>query len=61
VIVFAVIGMGCKSGLLMVERTIDAERYIQSLDGLEFIATLDQKQGPFSWIFQQDGAPSHTS
>jgi transposase len=61
VMIFAVIGMGYKSDLLMVEGTIDAERYIQNLDSLGFIATLDRMHGPFGWIFQQDGAPSHTS
>jgi hypothetical protein len=61
VMVFAVIGVGYKSDLLMVEGSIDIDRYIQNLDRLGFMSALDQKYGPLGWILQHDGAPSHTS
>jgi transposase len=61
VMIFAVIGLGYKSKLLFVEGTIDAEKYIQNLTNLGFIEELDQKHGCLEWIFQQDGAPCHTS
>jgi transposase len=50
-----------ESDLFIVQGTIDTDQYIQNIDRLGFISTLDQKHGPFGWIFQQDGAPSHTS
>jgi hypothetical protein len=59
--VFAVIGVGYKSDLLMVEGSIDTDRYIQNLDLLGFMSALDQKYRPLCWIFQQDGVPTHTS
>jgi hypothetical protein len=58
--IFAVIGMGYKSELLMVEGSIDADRYVQSVDQLGVIDAVDQKHGLFRWIFEQDGAPSRT-
>jgi hypothetical protein len=61
VMIFGVIGLGYKSKLLFVEGTIDAEKYIQNLSKLGFIEELDRKRGVFEWIFQQDGAPCHTS
>jgi hypothetical protein len=36
--VFAVIGVGYKSDLLMAEESIDTDRYIQNLDRLGFIS-----------------------
>jgi hypothetical protein len=59
--VFAVIGVGFKSDLLLVEGMIDADRYIQNLCELNFVSGLDRKFGPFGWIFQQDGVSCHTA
>jgi hypothetical protein len=61
VMVFAVIGIGYKSELLIVDGTINTQKYIQNCHELGFIEDLDKKHGPFQWIFQQDGAPCHTS
>jgi hypothetical protein len=61
VMIFGVIGPDYKSRLLFVEGTIDAERYIRNLSDLGFIEELDHKHGALEWIFQQDGAPCHTS
>jgi transposase len=51
VMIFAVIGIGFKSDLLLVDGSIDTDRYIQNLDRLGFINALDQRHGPFGWIF----------
>jgi transposase len=59
--IFAVIGLGFKSDLLIVEGTIDSQKYIENLQKLRFIEQLDEKYGKGNWIFQQDGAPCHTS
>jgi hypothetical protein len=61
VMVFAVVEIGFKSDLLLVEGSIDPDRYLQTLDRLGFIDVLNEKHGIFRWIFQQDGAPDHTS
>jgi hypothetical protein len=59
--VFAVIGIGCKSDLLMVDGNISADPYIENVDQLGFIDEVDQKHGPFGWIFQQHWVWSRTS
>jgi transposase len=59
--VFAVIGQGYKSKILFVEGTINADKYMQNINNLQFIEELDQLHGPFQWIFQQDGARCHTA
>jgi transposase len=59
--VFAVIGIGYKSRLLLVDGTINTEKYIENLEALGFIQDLNAKHGQLQWIFQQDGAPCHTS
>jgi hypothetical protein len=41
--IFAVISIGYKSDILMVEGSIKADRYIQNVDQLGFIHVLDQK------------------
>jgi hypothetical protein len=61
VMVFAVIGVGYKSKLLIVDGTIDSHKYIDNLVDLNVIPELDEKHGAFEWIFQRDGAPCHTS
>jgi hypothetical protein len=59
--IFVVLGIGDDSTFLFVERTIDAERYLENLSQLGFLEELDRKHGVLQWIFQQDGAPCHTS
>jgi transposase len=61
VMVFAVIGPGYKSRLLLVDGSIDTAKYISNLDELHFIEDLDAMHGFLGWIFQQDGASCHTS
>jgi hypothetical protein len=59
--IFVVIGIGFKSDLLLVKKSIDTDRYIHNLDRLGFIWALHAKYGRLGWIFQQDGAAVHTS
>jgi hypothetical protein len=59
--VFAVIGIRYKSKSLVVEGPIDTDKYIENMENLNFIRDLDQKYTPFEWVYQQDGARSHTS
>jgi transposase len=61
VMVFAVIGVGYKSKLLIVDGTINTQKYIENCHNLGFIHDLDQKHGCFGWTFQQDDAPCHMS
>jgi hypothetical protein len=58
-VVFAIIGVGFKSDLLLVEGTINADRDIQTLCELSFMNAFDRKFRPFGWILQQDEASSH--
>jgi transposase len=44
-----------------VEGSINAEKYIDNCDRLNFIEELDALNGPVKWIFQQDGAVYHTT
>ena len=60
VMVFAVIGVNFKSKLLIVEGSIDSDRYIQNLEELNFYDELDKIHGTFNWVFMQDGARCHT-
>jgi hypothetical protein len=59
--VLAVIGPNHKSRLLFVPGTINTDKYIQNLEDAGFIKDLDARYGALQWIFQQDGAPCHTS
>jgi hypothetical protein len=59
--VFAVIGLWYKSRLLIIDGTINAEKYIENCEMLNFIEELDERRGALNWIFQQDGATCHTT
>jgi hypothetical protein len=59
--VFGVIGIGFESDVVVVERTIDTNPYLRNMNRLGFIDALDQKHDLFDWVFQQGGAPCHTS
>jgi hypothetical protein len=59
VMIFAVIGVNYKSNLLIVDGSIDAEKYRLNCEDLHFIQELDALHGPLNWIFQQDGALCH--
>jgi hypothetical protein len=53
IMIFWVIGPDYKSKLLFGEGTIDADKYIQNLDELDFIQELDAKRGVLKWIFSR--------
>jgi hypothetical protein len=59
--VWAAMGIGFRSDLMLVEGSIDIGRDIHNLDRLCSINALDGVHGTFGWIFQQDGAPAQTS
>jgi hypothetical protein len=44
--IFGVIGIGFKSDLVVVERTIDGNQYLWNINRLGFIDVFDQKRGP---------------
>jgi hypothetical protein len=58
---FSVIGIGFGWDLLLMEGSIETDRYIQNLGRLGFIDALDERHCILGWIFQKDGAPAHTS
>jgi transposase len=59
VMVFAIIGIGFKSDLMLREGSIDTDRNIHNLDCFGFLEALDAMHGLFGWIFQQHGALEH--
>jgi hypothetical protein len=59
--IFGVIGPNYKGKLLFGEGTINAEKYIQKVTYLGIFGELDRLHRAFNWIFQQNGAPCHTS
>jgi hypothetical protein len=59
--VFAVIRVGFKSKLLIIEGMLNAEKYRLNIETLAFMNELGQLHGPLQWIFQQDGAPAYTA
>lgn len=61
IMVFGVIGVGYKSKLLIVDSTINTERYIQNCEDVNFISELNALHGTMGWIFMQDGATCHTA
>jgi hypothetical protein len=46
---------------MLVEEGIDTDGCTCNLNRFGFIDALDEMHTIFSWIFQQDGAPAHTS
>jgi hypothetical protein len=42
-------------------RNIHAHREIENLEAVGFIEDLDAKHAALEWIFQQNGAPCHTT
>ena len=61
IMVWAGIGYNYKSQLIILERTLNAESYIQMLEDNHIIEDIKTKNpGQIMW-FQQDGAPAHNS
>lgn len=61
VMIFAVIAVGYKSQILIVNGSINSEKYIENCELLNFIGELNAFKGEFQWIFMQDGATCHTA
>jgi hypothetical protein len=58
---FAVIRVGFKPKLFIIEWTINAETYRRNIETLAFMDELDQLHGPLQGIFRQDEGPDHTA
>jgi hypothetical protein len=59
--VFAAIGLGFKSKLVVVEGNVDADKYLDILNESETFQMLNYAKGIGWYIFMQDGAPAHRS
>jgi hypothetical protein len=60
-LIFAAIGVQCKSRRVMAKRTIDSDTQIENLACFEIDKNLDDVHGPFESVLQQEGASWHTS
>ena len=61
IMVFGVIACGYKSELVVINNSVDSEQYIENMKKSKFIDNLNEKLGPFEWLYMQDGARCHTS
>ena len=59
--VWAAIGKGFKSKLIFPKGKIDGDAYRKMLDSSNIFNDADQILGKYKYIFQQDGAPSHST
>ena len=57
---FGAIGIGFKSELVVCKGTVNSAAYIDNLKNCGVIETMNERYGPFRWLFQQDGATCHT-
>ena len=61
IMVFGAIGIGYKSNLIIVDGTIDASVYQSILKEANIKNDVDKLHGRGNYLYQQDGAPAHTS
>lgn len=61
VMVWGAIGLDYKSPLIVVDGSIDTEKYKSVLESSEMIPSLQEEKGLLGFVFQQDGATCHTS
>ncbi len=61
VMIYGSIGHNYKSQIVIVHGSIDSYKYQENILRSGMINDLDSNLGKGSWIFQQDGASSHTS
>jgi hypothetical protein len=59
IMVWAAIGKGWRSPLVIVRGTLNADRYIDLLNENQIIEKLDSRYGNHGYHFQYDGAPAH--
>ena len=59
--VWACIGTGFKSHLILVEGTLTADSYIELLKTHRILEALDERYGRLGYVWQQDGARPHTA
>jgi hypothetical protein len=61
VMVWGAIGVDYKSPLVLIDGHVTAEKYQELLEKSHAITDMDHLHGKNSWVFQQDGASSHTA
>lgn len=61
IMVWACIGTGFKSHLILVEGTLTADSYIELLKTHRILEALDERYGRLGYVWQQDGARPHTA
>ena len=61
IMVFGVIANNYKSKLIIVDSSINSEKYISNMEESEFIENMDRLHGKLGWLYMQDGARCHTA
>ena len=61
VMVWAAIGVGYRSPLMICECSVDSVEYRRLLEASKLVADCDAKYGRGRWTLMQDGAPAHLS
>ena len=61
VMVWAAIGVGYKSPLMVCHGNVDSNEYCRILEASRIVEVMNEKHGVGRWTFMQDGAPSHNS
>ena len=61
VMVWGAIGPGYKSKLIRLEGAVTAKSYKTMLEASGVLADIDQRYGPWRWIYQQDNASPHVT
>jgi hypothetical protein len=59
--VFGAIGKGFRSKLCFPDGSVTSWSYLRMLEEEEIISSMDARYGKGGYVFQQDGAPAHTS
>lgn len=61
IMVFGAVGYNYKSPLVIVDGTEDSSEYIRILEDCGVVDSMNTSYGVGNFVYQQDGAPSHTS
>ena len=61
VMIFAAIGYNYISDVYFIEGSLNTDKYINLLIQSDLFKKLNDKFGPFNYLYEQDGAPCHTT
>lgn len=61
VMIFAAIGYDYKSDIYFIDGCLNSDKYINLLIQSGLFKKLDEKFGRFNYLYEQDGAPCHTT